>query len=195
MFCASILFGLLIVPIGFLAGFAGGMPDQFTAPFVEQWPLLKVLWASNPEAAIRIALQQPLLVMAHSGPAGGIASWKLFLLPVPLMALSAVAIFAAAILSTGERDETLRRLGSLLPGMALLVFATTYVQVAACCTGGPRWVLDILLFSQAYDPLSRLIDWQQLYLRVEGFLPFAQAVLALLGMVLLATAGRTRGAI
>ena len=71
MFCASILFGLLIAPIGFLAGFAGGMPDQLTTPFVEQWPLLKILWASNPEAALWIALQQPLLVMAHSGPAVG----------------------------------------------------------------------------------------------------------------------------
>ncbi len=186
MFCALVLFGLLIAPIGFLAGFIGGMPDQLTAPFVEQWPLLKILWASNPGAAIHILMQQPLMVIAHNGPDGGVPAWRLFFYPVPLAVQLAVAIFVAVILCSSGRGAMFRRLVPLLPGMAALVFVTTYVQVASCCTGGPRWALDIWLFSLAYDPLSTLIDWQQLYLRIEGSLLTIQVVLALLGTALFA---------
>lgn len=186
MVCAVVLFGLAAAPIGFLAGFVGGMPNQLSAPFVDQWPLLKILWASNPGAAIHILLQQPLIAIAHSGPDGGAPTWKLFFYPIPLAIQLAVAIFVAVTLRSGGRSVTLRRLVSLLPGLAVLAFVTTYVQVATCCTGGPRWALDIWLFSLAYDPLNTLIDWQQFYYRIEGMLSTAQVVLALLGTALLA---------
>ncbi len=191
MICALILFGLLIAPIGFLAGFVGGLPDRFSAPFAEQWPLLKILLASNPGAAIHILLQQPLMVVAHGGPDGGAPAWRLFFYPVPLAVLLAVSILVSAVLCYRARGATHRRLVSLLPGMAVLAFVTTYVQVATCCTGGPRWALDIWLFSLAYDPLNTLIDWQQFYQQVEGTLTIVQVVLALFGAALLARhAGR-----
>lgn len=186
MICALVLLGLLVAPIGFLAGFVGGLPDRFSAPFVEQWPLLKILLASNPGAAIHILLQQPLMVVAHGGPDGGAPVWRLFFYPVPLAVLLAVSIFVSTILCYRARGAMHRRYVSLLPGLTVLVFVTTYVQVASCCTGGPRWALDVWLFSLAYNPLSTLIDWQQLYFRVEGALSIVQAVLALLGTALLA---------
>lgn len=186
MLYAVVLLGLSATPIAMLAVFVGGAPDRITTPFMEQWPLLKMLWASNPGAAIHIIVQQPLLVIAHTGPDGGVPAWRLFLYPVTLAVQLAVSIFAAVTLISGSSGAGLRRLVPLLPGMAALVFVTTYLQVAACCTGGPRWALDIWLFSLAYDPLSTLIDWQQLYLRIEGALSIIQAALALLGTVLLA---------
>lgn len=184
--CVVILLVLSIASVGFLAGFVGGMPNQLDAPFAEQWPLLKILWASNPKAAIYIILQQPLLVIAHSGPGGVAPAWRLFVYPVSLAIQLAISIFVAVTLSSDGRGARLRRLVPLLPGMALLAFVTTYVYVAACCTGGPRWALDIWLFSLAYDPLSTLIDWHRLYLRIEAALPIAQVALALLGAALLA---------
>ncbi len=187
MICALVLLGLLVAPIGFLAGFVGGLPDRFSAPFVEQWPLLKILLASNPEAAIHILLQQPLMVVAHGGPDGGAPVWRLFFYPVPLAVLLAVSIFVSTILCYRARGAMHRRHVSLLPGLAVLVFVTTYVQVASCCTGGPRWALDIWLFSLAYDPLNTLIDWQRFYQRIEGALSVVQAMLALLGTALLAS--------
>jgi hypothetical protein len=132
-------------------------------------------------------LQQPLLVIAHSGPDGGVPAWRLFLYPVALVVQLAVSIFAAVSLISGGPGAALRRLVPLLSGMAALAFVTAYVQVAVCCTGGPRWALDIWLYLLAYDPLSTLIDWQQLYLRIEGALSIIQAALALLGTVLLAS--------
>lgn len=193
MLCAVILLGLLLAPIGILVSFIGGLPNQLATPLVEQWPLLKTLWASNPDAAAQILIQQPLLVIAHSKPASALPAWKLFFYPLPLAIDLTVSIFATVVLCA--RGAALRRLVSLLPGMALLAFVTTYVQLATCCTGGPRWALDIWLFSLAYDPLSILIDWQQLYLRIEGAWLIVQAVLALLGTVLLvAGVRRAKGA-
>ncbi len=190
MLCAVVLLGLSVVPIGFLAGFVGGLPNQLAAPFVEQLLLLKTLWTSNPGAAMQVLLQQPLMVIAHSEPASGVAAWRLFLYPVPVAVHLTVSIFAAVILCSGARGATLRRLVPLLPGMAVLVFVTTYVQVSSCCTGGPRWALDVWLFSLAYNPLSTLIDWQQLYSRIEGLMSIMQVVLVLLGVVLLAAGAR-----
>lgn len=186
MLCATVLFGLTAAPVGFLAGFVGGLPDRFSVPFAEQWPLLKILLASNPVAAMPVLLQQPMMVVAHGGLEGGAPAWKLFFYPLPLAVQLAVAIFVAVTPCPSGRSVTLRRLVSLLPGLAVLAFVTTYVQVATCCTGGPRWALDIWLFSLAYDPLSTLIDWQQFYQRIEVTLPTVQVVLALLGMVFLA---------
>lgn len=190
MFCVLILFGLLLAPVVLLSGFVGGMPNQLVAPFVELGPLLKTLWASNPGAAMQVLMQQPLMVIVHGEPGSGAAVWRFFLYPMPLVVHLAVSVFAAVILCSSTRGATLRRLIALLPGMAVLVFVTTYVQVAACCTGGPRWALDVWLFSLAYNPLNTLIDWQQLYSRIEGALSIAQPVLALLGAALLATGVR-----
>lgn len=192
--CPVILLGLVVAPAGFLAGFIGGIPNQFTMLFMEQWLLLNILWASNPGAAIPVLMQQPLMVVAHSEPSSGLATWRLFFYPVPLAVQLAVSIFASVILCSGAHGTALRRLVLLLPGMVALVFVTTHVQLATCCTGGPRWALDIWLFSLAYDPLSTLIDWHQLYLHVEGVFPVVQAALALLGVALLVVGARRAGA-
>jgi len=187
--CALILFGLLLAPVALLSGF-GGMPDQFAMPLVEQWPLLEILWASNPGATMQILAHQPLMVFAHGGPASVVPAWRLIFYPVTLAVQIAVAILGAVILCRYDSKEMRRRLISLLPGMAVLVFVATYVQVASCCTGGPRWLLDILLYSLAYNTFDTLVDWQALYSGVAWALPIVQLALALFGVALLAAGTR-----
>ena len=186
-----ILSGLLLAPVGLLSVFAGGMPNRLAAPFLEQWPLLPTLWASNPGAALQILMQQPLLVLAHSAPAGGTAAWRLFYYPAPVALQLAISILAVVILRADIRDAMRRRLMALLPGVAVLVFVTTYVQLASCCTGGPRWALDVWLFALAYDPGGTLIDWQALYSGIEGALSIVQIALALVGVALLVAGTRS----
>lgn len=188
MLCAAILLGLLLAPTAFLVIFVGGMPDQFAAPLAEQWPLLNILWASNPEAAMQVLVQQPLLTIAHGNPINGSAVWRLSFYPVSLAAQVAVAIFAALVMSADSRDAMFRRFVFLLPGMTVLVFVTTYVQVATCCTGGPRWALNIWLFSLASNSPTALLDWQPIYSWMEGKTSVLQIALALLGVALLAPA-------
>lgn len=192
--CAMILFGLLLAPVALLSVF-GGVPDRISLPLVEQWPLLKILWASNPGAAMPILLQQPLLLIAHSGPGGGAPVWSMFFYPVPLAVQLVVSICVAVYLCAGAREAAGWRLVSALPGMTLLVFVTTYVQLASCCTGGPRWLLDIGMYALAYNTFDTLIDWHALYISVAGALPTLQVALALFGAALLAAGiGRVRSA-
>ena len=192
--CSLILFGLLLAPVALLSVF-GGVPDRFSLPFVEQWPLFKILWASNPGAAMPILMQQPLMLIAHSGPDGGAPVWSLFFYPVPLAVQLVISICVAVFLCAGGREAVRRRLVSALPGMTLLVFVTTYVQLASCCTGGPRWLLDIGMYALAYNTFDTLIDWHALYMSVAGALPTLQVALALLGTALLvAGIGRARSA-
>lgn len=193
LLCTAILLGLLLAPTAILAVFAGGMPDRLAAPLAEQWSLLKVLWASNPEAATQVLMQTPLMTIARDDPSTEFAVWRLSFFPVPLAAQLALAVFAALIMAAAGRGATLRRFVSLLPGMALLVFVTTYVQVATCCTGGPRWALDIWLFSLANNAPTALLDWQPVYAWMEGKTPMLQIALALLGVALLAPAAMRAG--
>lgn len=193
MRCALILFGLLLAPVALLSGLGGGMPDQLAFPLVEQRPLLEILWASNPRAAMQILAQQPLMEIARGDPASVVPAWKLIFYPASLAVQLAVSILAAFILCPGDPGAVRRRLVSLLPGMAVLVFVTTYAQLASCCTGGPRWLLDVLLYSLAYNTFDTLINWQAFYSGIAWALPFAQLGLALSGAaLLLAAAGRAR---
>jgi hypothetical protein len=187
-----ILACLLAAPIVFMTGLVGGMPDRFATPLLEQWSLLKVLWASNRDAAIQILMQQPLVTIAHDDPVSGLAAWRLFLYPVFLALYLAISVFAAVILSGGALGTGRRRLVWLLPGLALVVFVTTYVQVLTCCTGGPRWAFEVGLFSLAYNAPGLSIDWQKIYAATEGIFSTLQIALALLGAALLAAAAAKR---
>jgi hypothetical protein len=184
------LSGLLLVPVALSAALIGRAPNQLVAPLLEYWPLFKILWVSNPGAALPTLLQQPMLVFGHRESASGLLAWGVFFYPLPLALLLGASVMTARPLCSGHPGAIGRRLTSLLPGMTLLLFAVTYVQLASCCTGGPRWALDVGLFSLIYDPLSPLAGWQELYLRIEAGLVLGQLALALLGMFWLATAIR-----
>jgi len=186
--CTIILLGLMLAPAAVIAISVGGVPAQITAPLVEQWPLLKLLWTSNADAAMHVVMEQPLITIADAEPASGGATWRVSYYPISLAAQLAVAVFASLILSAGGKGATGRRLVTLLPGTALLVFVTTYVQVATCCTGGPRWALDLWLFSLASNAPDAWIDWQPIYAWTEGKVSALQIALALLGVATLVPA-------
>jgi hypothetical protein len=190
--CVLTLSGLLLVPVALSAALIGLAPNQLVAPLLEYWPLFNILWASNPGAALPTLWQQPVFSFGHREPGSGLLAWGVFFYPLPLALLLGAALMAARTLCGGHYRAIGRCLISLLPGMALLLFAVTYVQLASCCTGGPRWTLDVWLFSLIYDPLSPWTGWQELYLRIEGWLVLGQLALALLGMFWLVTAIRRR---
>ncbi len=177
---------LLVLEVALLAVVVGRGPNAVAAPLVEQFALLTTLWDSNPAAALALIAQQPVFVIAHNDPAGGVPTWGLYYFPITLLVHLAVTPVAALQLrhSAGRR----RHPGLLVAGGAALVFAVTYMYIASCCTGGPRWALEIWLLALAFDPTSTLLDWSAMIVRLEGFFPYLQFAIGMAGVALLIAA-------
>lgn len=176
---------LLALEVALLAVVVGRGPNAVTAPLAEQFALLATLWGSNPAAALPLIAQQPVFLIAHNDPASSVPIWGLYYFPVTVLVHLAIAPLAALQLrrATGPRHPAL-----LAAGGAALVFAVTYTRLASCCTGGPRWALEIWLLALAFDPTSTLLDWSAMIVRLEGFFPYMQFAIGMTGIALLIAA-------
>jgi len=175
-----VLICLVAVEVALLATIAGSGPNRFSAPLAEQLSLLAILWQSNSVAALSLIAQTPVLVIAHQEPAASLQTWGLYFFPFTFAVHLAISVVAA---------QRLRRLSGpperllwLTAGGAALALAVTYTRFAICCTGGPRWALEIGLYALAFDPLPSLVDWSAIYMRVGTLLPFFQLVTGLAGI-------------
>lgn len=177
---------LTALEVALLAMVVGRAPNAVAAPLVEQFALLTTLWGSNPAAGLALIAQQPVFVIAHNDPATSVSTWGLYYFPFTLLVHLAIAPVAALQLrhSAGRR----RHPGLLVAGGAALVFAVTYMHIASCCTGGPRWALEIWLLALAFDPTSTLLDWSAMIVRLEGFFPYLQFAIGMAGVALLIAA-------
>ncbi len=181
----AVLVGLIALEVALLAVTVGRAPNVVTAPLAEQFALLTTLWGSNPAAALPLIAHQPVFTIAHHDPASSVPMWGLYYFPVTVLVHLAFAPLTARQLrhATGPRHP-----GLLAAGGATLVFAVTYTRLASCCTGGPRWALEIGLLALAFDPTRTLLDWSALIVRLEGFFPYMQFAIGLAGIALLIAA-------
>jgi len=176
-----VFFGLVGMEVILMAVFAGSGPNSVSVPLVENFSLLSTLWRSNPAAALPLISQTPVFVIAHQEYAASIQAWGLYFFPFTFVVHLVIAVVAALLL---------RRLLShprdflwLIAGGVALAFAVTYTRFATCCTGGPRWALDVGLYALAFDPIRSLLDWPAIYTRMEAFLPYLQFATGLAGIV------------
>lgn len=183
-----VFFCVVAVEAALLAAVAGSGPNNVSAPFVEQFSLFRTLWHSNPAAALPLIVQTPVLVIAHQQPADGLQTWGLYYFPFTFVVHLAIAVVAALLLRRPSGHP--RYLLWLTAGGAALAFAVTYTRFATCCTGGPRWALEIGLYALAFDPIRSLLDWPAIYTRMEAFLPYLQFATGLVGIACIIVATR-----
>jgi hypothetical protein len=181
----AVLICLIALEAALLAAAVGHGPNAVIAPMAEQFALLTTLWGSNPAAALPLIAQQPVFVIAHNDPASSVPIWGLYYFPFTLLVHLAIAPVVALQL---RRSSGRRRPGLLIAGGVVLVFAVSYTRIASCCTGGPRWALEIWLLALAFDPTRTLIDWSALIVRLEGLFPYIQFAIGMAGIALLIAA-------
>lgn len=177
---------LVAVEVALVAVVAGSGANDVSAPFVQQFSMLRTLWGSNPMAALPLTAQTPLLLIARQEPADTLQTWGLFYFPISIIAHLAIAIVTAWIWC--RRAGRTHYLLWLTSGVGLLAFAVTYTRFATCCTGGPRWALEIGLYALAFDPTRTLLDWPVIYTRLETYFPFLQIATAALGIACIVVA-------
>lgn len=175
-----VFFCLVAVEVVLLAIVAGSGPNNVSAPLAENFSLLITLWHSNPVAALPQIAQTPVFVIAHQEPADSIQAWGLYFFPFTFVVHLAIAVVAAQLLRRPSGHP--RCLLWLTAGGAALAFAVTYTRFATCCTGGPRWALEIGLYALAFDPTRSLLDWPAIYTRLETYFPFLQFATGAMGI-------------
>jgi hypothetical protein len=171
---------IVAVEVSLLAIVAGSAPNMMSAPLAEQLSLLTTLWQSNTAAALPLIAQTPVFVVARQEPVASLQTWGLYCLPFSFAVHLAIAVVAAQQLRRPSNNP--RRLLWLTAGGAALAFAVTYARSAICCTGGPRWALEIGLYALAFDPTPSLVDWSAIYMRAGSLLPFFQFAIGLAGI-------------
>jgi hypothetical protein len=181
-----VFFCLVAVEAVLLAAIAGSGPNTLSVPLAEQFSLLTTLWHSNPAAALPLIAQTPVFVVAHQEPSESIQAWGLYFFPFTFVVHLAIAVVAALLLLRPLGHP--RHLLWLTAGSAALAFAVTYTRFATCCTGGPRWALDVGLYALAFDPTRSLLDWSAIYTRMETFLPYLQFATGVAGIACIVVA-------
>ena len=168
--------------------FAGSGPNHVSVPLLEQFSLLRTLWHSNPAAALPLLTQTPVFLVAHQEPTDSIQAWGLYYFPFTFVVHLAIAVVAASLLYRTSGHP--HRLLWLTAGSAALAFAVSYTRFATCCTGGPRWALDVALYALAFDPTPALFDWSVVYAHMEALFPLMQLATGMAGIACLLAAVR-----
>jgi hypothetical protein len=181
-----VLFGLVAVEVCLSVIIAGSGPNTVSMPLAEQLSLLVTLWKSNLVAALPLISQTPVFVIARQEPVASLETWGLYYFPFTCVVHLALAVVAAQQLR--RPSDQPRRLLWLTAGGVALAFAVTYARSAVCCTGGPRWALEIALYALAFDPTPSRVDWSAIYMRVGSLLPFFQFAIGLAGIACLLVA-------
>jgi hypothetical protein len=182
----AVFVGLAAVEATLLTMATGHWPNAITAPIVEQFAFLATLWNSNPSAALPLIAQQPVLLIAHSASPGSVPIWGIYYFPLSFITHAAVAVLLAWAWhrTAGHR----RAYGLWVTGVVGLLFAVSYIRLSSCCTGGPRWLLEVWLLALAFDPTRTLLDWSAIIVSLERFFPAMQFAIGLMGIALLMAA-------
>ncbi len=175
-----VLFGLVAVEVSLLAAVAGSGPNEVSVPLVEQLSMLATLWQSNLKAALPLIAQTPVFVIARQESVASLQTWGLYFFPFTCVVHLAIAVVVAWQLRRSSDQP--RRLLWLATGGVVLAFAITYARSAICCTGGPRWALELGLYALAFDPTPSMVDWSAIYMRVGMLIPFFQLAIGLAGI-------------
>jgi hypothetical protein len=184
LIAAGIFVVMLALEVVVLATSVGLVPNTFSLPLFEQWPLLSTLWSSNRTAAFSVATHQALLVVEHRSATTGSQVWGIYYFPFTLAARFFIA-WAVATFVVRLPIFARWQVHAMVLGTALLGLSIAYFRLASCCSVAPRWGLDIVLLTRALDPSATLIDWQPIYRWLEPLLPATQVVMGVGGAALL----------
>jgi hypothetical protein len=185
---AIVFAALVLLPVLWFALYYRVVPNIFEAPIQQLWQLSSNLFSSNPGAALRLVVYQPLAVVGYIESGTGLRVWEVYAYPIPALVLLAGVTCACVIAARGDVRPI--RLAWISTGVLLVTLAVSYVRVAACCTG-PGWVIDVSLRALALIPSpGGQIDWPALYQRIEALLLPVQVVLVAAGVAIMTYAAR-----
>lgn len=182
----GILFPVLLTTVAVLFALPlGGLPNGAQLQPTSNLAFLQILWAGNPWETVKLVLvEKPLVMIEHLDPETGLQVWGMFYYAGTVLMYLLIAAFTALHLGR-FRNSTTGQYALFIAGTATVLISVTYLRLAACCTGGPGWVVDTWLLTKVVTPNSGVVDWMFIYERVQPSLPILQAVMLTGGMAML----------
>ena len=164
----------------------GSAPTESYVFLFRNSTFIKIIWASNAWETLKLLTTgEAVFIVEHRDAANGLQIWGLYFFMIHLLAQCAVACLAGIGWVAGFFRRLDRALMLYVSGALLLIFATSYVRLASCCTTGPGWLVDVWLLSLVFDPTPSMLDWQGVYEWAEKLFMPVQIALALSGIYLL----------
>lgn len=182
-FLFIILFCIIVAELLIMSLVLQGLPNniQFTA--ANNFSFYLDLFSANASAAIKLALiDNPVFVVQQLGDVNHNEIWSVYFMPVHIVLFTVISFLIIHALHLKFNASKWSQLGI---ASTLLLFSIMYVRVQACCTAGPRWVLDIWLISQISDPQLDHIFWQTLYTHLAEHFTLIQFLLSTTALIIL----------
>jgi hypothetical protein len=179
-------FPVLLVVINLLfALFLGGLPNRVQFQAISDLAFLQILWQDNPWETIKLVwVDMPLGVVERLHDASGIQLWGMFYYAGTILVYLLVSAFTGFHwnrLMTGSGRQQLL----YVTGVILVVIGVTYLRRAECCTSNPAWALETWLLAKASMPNPGVVNWIDLYQRVQPWLVAIQTGVLMIGLVML----------
>jgi len=183
---AGILFPVLLITVILLfALLLGGLPNDVQLQPTVNLAFLQILWQGNPWETVKLVLvDKPLVMVEHLDHGSGLQLWGMFYYAGTVLVYLLTATFTALHLRR-LRTSTTRQIVLFATGTAAVLISVTYLKLAACCTGGPGWVLDTWLLTYVFTPNTGGMDWMLVYERLQPWLSALQASMLVAGMAIL----------
>jgi len=173
IFTAIILLETIIVGLISLS-----LPNSLTFELIQNIGMYWDLFSTNPSIAFSLFVQQPLVIIQKIDFHSGTQLWGIYIMPLTVMVLLGLSAFVVFLGKVVLMPNIWPR---VLSASILLCAAIFYLRVQVCCSEDPAWLLDVMLLSQVFDPLTNTAHWQEIYLALAPWFSRIQ-----IGMVVVA---------
>ena len=176
----ALLFEILLV-----AGLSGQWPNLATSRAFANSGFFADYLLEAPGTALRLLLiDLPLLEIAAVHADSGTDIWRLHYFNYAVVAHLALALLLMRYWY-GIRRGTWQRQVVIAAGALLLVTSSLYLFHAACCTGGPLWIMHTALIAGVFNPVTATPGRLEIYALLQPWFAWLQAGFALGGLLLL----------
>ncbi len=159
------------------------MPNSIEFELLNNFNMFVMLIKANPVSAFELfILSQPILIIQNISETAGTQIWGVYIMPVSIILWLVMSVFFVYLKITPVSGNTC---WLMLVGSALLMIATFYLRVQACCTEKPSWLVDVIILSRVFNPLQNSTVWQDIYLSVSPWFQIMQLTTLITGAVVL----------
>jgi len=178
-----VLILMICVEVLSVSLFTLSMPTQLVFTALDNFSLYISLMSANPAMAIELALiSNPLFIVQRLDALQTSQVWGVYFMPVNI-----IALFLLALSLNVFKNIKINLSQWLWVSFAssVVMFSMFYLRLQTCCTSGPTWLLDLLLFSLVSDPLVNTSMWQEIYIKLVDYFTLIQISISFIGVAIL----------
>lgn len=179
-----IMTGLLLLETVLVALSTGYLFIQFKSPLIENFGFFLALAGEDPLSTIKLLIaDKPLFIIHSQHSTAASTRWALHYFSLTVLVHVVLAFLLAGIVARKGAAGRLEHIP--VTGIALLILSTLYLRLAACCTGGPNWIVQSWLLAIVFNPVTSSNATIQLYQSIKDWFIVLQVISGGMGAYML----------